>query len=280
MENKFNNLINEMKKGGMTAEEKAAIRFKITTFAGNNPVQVAQPSPYFSKFSFASFGKMSLAGLLLVVLGVGGLSSASADALPGDKLYPIKIHIKEKIEESLVFSSEKKVALKQERIETRFKEIETLVKEDRATEEDVIMIAASIEIEKDELSKELDKLNEGHPEVAVLAIMDIENSIKNRQNKVDNAVEENELNALSKELENSLSDDIDSILEQVNELGKLNIILEEENKKEITTNEEVKKEEIKEDKLIIENLETIPTTQILSPISSQEINSTTSNRQQ
>ncbi len=280
MENKFNNLINEMKKGGMTAEEKAAIRFKITTFVGNNPIQVAQPSPYFSQFSFASLGKISLAGLLLVVLGVGGLSSASADALPGDKLYPVKIHIKEKIEESFVFSSEKKVALKQERIETRFKEIETLVKEDRATEEDVIMIAASIEIEKDELSKELDKLNEGHPEVAVLAIMNIENSIKNRQNKVDNAVEENELNALSKELENNLSDDIDSILEQVNELDKLNIILEEESKKEITTNEEVKKEETKEDKLIIENLETIPTTQILSPVSSQEINSTTSNRKQ
>jgi hypothetical protein len=191
METKFNNLIKNIKKDIMTPEEKSILKNKIIFFVENYPISTPSPyikkSPYFSRFSFAHVGKLVTAGAFMVVLGVGGLSYASADALPGDLLYPVKINLKEKIEDRLAFTPAVKLALRQRRIETRLGEVETLTenKLDNATSNTEEL---NIKIETAQISNDLAEVRKTNPEVALQADINIKNTIKFHREKINSLV--------------------------------------------------------------------------------------------
>jgi len=209
MENKFNNLIKAMKNEKMTGEEKTSIRFRVETFANNNPVKgfpspYLKISPYFSKFSFANLSKIVGTALLLTIIGVGGLTYASASALPGDLLYPIKINIKEKIEEKLAFTMEEKNTVKYKKIETRFKEVETLIKKNKITPEKRAIAETGIATEKQNIENNLEVMSKEDPEVANLTKTNLEALIQTHQEKIDTLIEEkgDEVEFIENELAN------------------------------------------------------------------------------
>ncbi len=194
METKIDNLIKKIKKIKMTPEEKTAIFFKVETFISNNPIKQKnkfQISPYFSKNNFIKITKIFSTGMLLMVLGVGGLSYSSASALPGNLLYPIKVNVKEKIEEKLVFTPEKKVELGKKRIETRFTEVESLIKNKKITSEDLIKIESKVKIEKEKIEEKLNEIEEKNPEKINDKKEDLENKIKEHQEKITQLIKEN-----------------------------------------------------------------------------------------
>ena len=202
-EEKFNNLINKMKSERMTEEEKISIHFRVMTFMENNPVSkipVRIRSPYFSRFSFARFSKIAGTSMLLMIIGVGGLTYASAGALPGDFLYPVKVSFKEKIEEQLAFTPVKKVAFRQKKIETRYNEVETLIKQNKVTPENISVATTNINIEKEKLNNDLTEVTKTDPQIAVLAKTQIEEAIKTHQDKIITLTEQN--------------NDIDTVIDQ------------------------------------------------------------------
>ncbi len=193
MEEKMENLIKIMKESKMSSSEKTQIKNKLISFMEANPVHMSSPvpspysnpSPYFSHFSFAHLGKVAVFAVLVVMLSIGGLSFASASALPGDFLYPVKINLKEKIEEKITLGPEAKLALRQKRIETRFKEVETLVIENRLTPEKSNIAEMNILVETIAIQNNLDEVRKTNPEKAELASKDIEESIKTHREKIN-----------------------------------------------------------------------------------------------
>ena len=67
-----------------------------------------------------------IAYLIAAILLGGGVSVASQHALPGDLLYPVKIHVNESVEQALTFSPEAKSKLDSELAITRLQEAETI----------------------------------------------------------------------------------------------------------------------------------------------------------
>lgn len=192
MEEQFNNLITKIRNEKMTENEKAAIWFRVETFAKNNPIGSSKlvKSPYFSAHHFFTAGKIFATSILLVVFGFGGLSYSSASSLPGDLLYSVKINVNEKIEEKLTFTPEKKINLRKKRIETRLTEVESLIKENKVTKENREIVEKNIKVEKEKIESELKQIQEQNPEIAVAAKAEIENSIKDHQEKIDSLMQE------------------------------------------------------------------------------------------
>jgi hypothetical protein len=194
MEENFNNLINEMKNQKLTDSEKSAIWFRVETFMQNNPMGSFGNSkiktPYFSRHHFFTAGKVLVTSFLLMAIGFGGLSYSSASALPGETLYTLKINVKEKIEEKLVFSSAKKIDLRKKRIETRFTEVENLIKKNKVTKENREIVEKNIKAETAKIEEDLAEIKTENPEMAVQAQEEIVQSIKEHQEKISLLVRE------------------------------------------------------------------------------------------
>jgi len=281
MENRFNNLIKIMKAEKMTEEEKTSIRFKVETFVQNNPISIPQKSPYFSRFHFAKAGKIFATGLLLMVIGVGGLSYSSASALPGDLLYPIKINLNEKIEEKLAFTPTEKVALQQKRIETRFTEVESLIKTKKITPENnsvVIEAEKQINQEKEKLVSALAEVQKINPEMASTAKNNIENSIKNHQEKIYTLILGEKENIKLEKNQKNINLEKSPIQNKIEKIEQKTI---QENSTKLENQNKVKSIEpmpLKEE-LLIQDIKVISDTSDNLPISSNEVNGSATNSQ-
>src|SRR3990167_4724948 len=198
MEDKLNILIRTMKEVCMTSEEKTRIKEKIF-----EPSPYLKLSPYFTTFSFLSVSKFVSVAVLILFVGLGGLSYASSSALPGDFLYAVKINFKEKMEEKFVFNSQEKLALRQRRIEARFGEVEALIKADKMTPENKSIVRSEIELEKQKISSDLLEISKEDPVAAALVKIDVESSIMMREEEIEDKIETNdEIEAIENELGN------------------------------------------------------------------------------
>lgn len=114
-------------------------------------------------FSFARLHPMALS--LVLVLTVGTSTTYAAEgALPGDTLYPVKIHVNESVQGALAVSDEAKVLWHATRVERRLAEAEALAAKGRLTP-----------VARVELEIGLDAGTRGF-DAAVLAMADATNS--------------------------------------------------------------------------------------------------------
>lgn len=219
MKDKIKNLIEILKKEKMTIAEKEAMSFRIHAFT--KPA----PTPYFSEFSFLYFSKVLGTLVIIVTIGITGLSYASASAVPGDPLYAIKTNLKEKIEDQFAFTPERKIALRQQRIEVRFSEVKTLIKEKNITPEKLSLVEAKIQKDKEKIGEEIEKINKENTEATATAKVDLETSIQENKNQIDSLI-----------IESNTKDEAETDLEGESELVPLPKI--EENVKNNTTSPE------------------------------------------
>lgn len=106
---------------GLTRNEKDAMRMAIQAHMRAHPAKPV-PSLWFGWVMQARFMVPALAILLLCV----STTYAAQGALPGDLLYPIKIHINEQVEVALAGTPTKKVAVETSLAERRVGEAQTL----------------------------------------------------------------------------------------------------------------------------------------------------------
>ena len=135
------------------------------------------------------FSKLSGIAIIIFVLGLGGISGASANSLPGDFLYPIKIHIKEKIVEKITFTPKAKIIFKQHILETRLQEVEELSSLNRLTPE--IKNTANINIQDatTQISININELQKTDPETAILESIKTENVLDNHKDTINSLTE-------------------------------------------------------------------------------------------
>jgi len=132
-ENNIQKGIREIKKIEMTSEEKEKILHNLTLHVNyNKPVK----TPYFKKISsyICFFNKKicySIALILIIILGSGGISYASETSLPGDLFYPIKTKVIEPVKIAFAKNPEKKADIQTKLAEKRLREAESLSKQGR-----------------------------------------------------------------------------------------------------------------------------------------------------
>jgi len=103
----------------LTSQEKSAMRAQI--FGAPSPVRVA-PSPYV----FLSHRWMQALAVCVLFISAGGTTVfASAGALPGDLLYPLKVNVSERIELALA-PHNKKAEVEEQLAERRVEEAQSL----------------------------------------------------------------------------------------------------------------------------------------------------------
>lgn len=176
MNRKFKRAINTAKEIKLSQKEKDSLRYKISEFVSFNPIRGANPtikkSFYFSVFTLRNLSR-GIAMVLVAVLVVGGtgVSYASTDSLPGDKLYTVKVNVNEKIEEKLAFTTEAKVIVQTEKVERRLTEVQKLAETNKLSPEKKEIVKQNLEKNITSVTKTIETLKEeGKAEKALDAV--------------------------------------------------------------------------------------------------------------
>ncbi|MEK7672285.1 MAG: DUF5667 domain-containing protein [Patescibacteria group bacterium] len=122
----------------LTKSEKQEGRDILARFIDANPVEKSEHShnrASIFKNLFNVFLKPMPAFFALLLLVTGGTSLAAEYSVPGDLLYPVKIHVNEEVRSALAFSEESKAYIALDRAEERLEEAEVLAVKGKLTPE-------------------------------------------------------------------------------------------------------------------------------------------------
>ncbi len=158
MEDKnFEQFIKEVRKSGLSDEERNSIRESVFNFIKNNPVSgQTQPrlkyssgknfwdwsSIYLRNFNLASI--MALL-LILTVAVSSGVGLAAEKALPGDFLYPVKLNVNENIRGLTNITDQQKADWEIQKADRRLEEAENLASKGSLDSKNQAVIEANFE---------------------------------------------------------------------------------------------------------------------------------------
>lgn len=252
-EEQFQATLAEAGQLGLTAAEKAAIRERLVTFINQHSLKPAQAevlsvsgkrSRPVNRFLLLPPLKIASAIAAVMLLVTGSLSLAAERALPGDFLYPIKIHLNEQARALVAISPEAKGNFAVWRTERRLQEAAALIAQGRF---DVIAQAnleTHLETETAEVKKTFTQLSQEKSSLKPLELSSrLETVLRVHATVLSDLApaQPNKKNATA----------IQSFKEKVEtEIGALNqirAVLEQRTKQEFTTTAET------EAKLMIEN---------------------------
>jgi hypothetical protein len=139
MEKEFNTIIEEIREIKMTKDEQSVVLNTLVSFMDAHPVRTKAPevqhvsflaptpSPFFSRFAFSPALRAMAFVLIIAVIAGSGASFAAASALPGDVLYPVKVHINEPIASAFKITPVAKAEYAESLVETRLAEAQVLI---------------------------------------------------------------------------------------------------------------------------------------------------------
>lgn len=134
MEDKLNVLKTHTLGVSLTAEEKARGREHLSAYMTYRPVRIAG-APHVATanrgFWHATLGRGASAVAVFTMLfaTTAGVSYAAEDALPGDRLYAVKIGFNEEVRDLLAWSPERRAVWEGERAARRLAEAEELARD-------------------------------------------------------------------------------------------------------------------------------------------------------
>ncbi len=167
MDEFFSQMKKEVEKTRLTSEEREVMRRALEgAFASGSPVKSPMrvtPSPFLF-ISSKLFSPLAFV-LVLAVIG-GGTAYAAEGALPGNMLYPIKVHVNEKIAVALAASSEAKAQAHAKFAERRMREAEALVERSALTHEAKTELEERLETHAAEVDAAIELVQREDPVVA------------------------------------------------------------------------------------------------------------------
>ncbi len=183
--------------------------------------------------------------LLFAFLFTSSIAYASQDSLPGDILYPVKIHVHEKIESVLATKTEDKARVAVKHAVNRVKEAETLASEGKIDKENRASIDAAIEKDSSKAEASLARLSdEGKADLAVQISSDYEDSLSIFAKNIENiSAKESARVAISVNEKATRITKLATTMERSNKSEDTNNTIETENEVEkasITKNIEIK----------------------------------------
>lgn len=171
-------MFDALKSVRLSATDRAALRDRLALHAAGHPAPVRVsvftrlfhttartqvPSPYYSLI----FKPMPIAAIALVLALLGGGTSFAAEgALPGDVLYPVKVHVNESVQEALAFSSESKANVNADLAARRLDEAQQLAAQGKLSTTTAATLAANFKTHADKADAEVEDLAKDDPTTA------------------------------------------------------------------------------------------------------------------
>ncbi|MES2985524.1 MAG: DUF5667 domain-containing protein [Patescibacteria group bacterium] len=149
--NPFKKGIHDIKKLSLSTHEKESMLARLTQHTVNSPIKEALRSTW---FTFAYKHTYALALAAVVVIIGGNISYAAAQSLPGDLLYPIKIHVNEKVQGVLKITPKATAKWEEKKIEKRLDEVNTLVEKGKFDSEKRIQVEKEVKKNVDTIRKQ------------------------------------------------------------------------------------------------------------------------------
>ncbi len=184
MNNPFETIKYLLDKNQLTPDEKRRMKMTLVSYVSTHPVKSGLLSPY--TFRYAT---LALASLVFVLGGSIGLTSASYQALPNSKLYPIKIWIEE-YKASNQKTPAAIIAFETTRIETRFKEATQLAVAQKLDDAASASIQAGIEHSRTTIKTVAEEVQNKNPELALSAASTLETTFSSN-GKILATIEQN-----------------------------------------------------------------------------------------
>ena len=203
-----NNFFEKLKNLKLSENEKKSIRVFLERKILEYKAPVGSPSPYIgvkspyvhiSKFSF----KLVASTLIVFMLIGSGVAFAAENSLPGDTLYPIKIHFNEGVQSALIVDHVAKAQWNEARVEKRLGEIKKLKSEKKLTPESVAVAEKAFVEQSQDLADSINTLKvEGKHEEAKMVVEKILPELKKYN---DTTLDENTVG------DNTVSDNTDKV---------------------------------------------------------------------
>lgn len=127
--------LERMKKIGLGTEARLRMREELEAFADFHGVRIVaevrsidevQRTSVFSLFISSHSRIMKATLLIALMVGMGGSSLAAQNALPGDFLYPVKVHVNENVRGAFALDADTKATLQLALLEERLEEAKEL----------------------------------------------------------------------------------------------------------------------------------------------------------
>lgn len=157
-----------LKEKSMSDSEKRQMRTTLAHYVTTHPVKSGLMSPYGFRAAFAI-----VATLVLVLGGSVGITSASSNALPNSKLYPIKLWVEE-FQASQQKTPAAVIAYETSRINTRFAEATELAVNHQLNDQTSAIIETGLAHSQDTIKQSANQIAATNPELALLAANSIE----------------------------------------------------------------------------------------------------------
>lgn len=138
--------------------EKAEALENLMGYVKRNPIERVPLNERIGKyFTFHRFAAAAFSLILFIGAG-GGMTYAAESAMPNDILYPVKVHINERMWAAVHFTPERKADWEAKRIERRLQEAEHLSQADKLTPEWQQRLRVHIEARADFLEERLQQM--------------------------------------------------------------------------------------------------------------------------
>ncbi len=135
--------LHALKGVSLSAREKLQSKEVLEEFMAFRPIRAKASVPTGSLFFF--FHPMPMVALLLVVVMTTSTAAAAEGALPGDLLYPIKVHVTEEVRAVIAIQPTAKASWAIERAERRLDEAAQLSTENRLDDSKRAELALAVE---------------------------------------------------------------------------------------------------------------------------------------
>lgn len=170
--NLFEKFIHDLEAIRMDQEAKDTMRRELAAFAYQYQPQV---SPYHMLFVRMRQGAAFALALLLVLGGVS--KGASAGALPGEILYPVKL-IHEEIKSATTTNTEDKISFEIKRTETRIKEAAQLAQSEKLDSKKQAELAKDIKKHTEKVRSDIKKVQAEDPQQALSLNSEMKTTLK------------------------------------------------------------------------------------------------------
>lgn len=187
MGNRWEKLTESVRGIRLSEEEKAQGRAHLREFMTMTPIRGVESTrtkgqPFFAVLHnfFIKRKTMPIFGLILAMMFVGtGVTYAAEDAVPGDALYPVKVHVNENIGNAFAFSEERKAKWEARLAERRLEEAEKLAAKGELDQEVRQFLEERFTEHANKVSERIEKLGERFgPEIKARLSSRFEASLK------------------------------------------------------------------------------------------------------
>lgn len=163
----------------LSADEKDRMRERLEAYRSYRPIrrETAARTAAYSVFSTAHLRFVAPALAVALVFVSGGVSYAAERAIPGNVLYPIKVHVNEEVRSALTFDEETQLSWDIRRAERRLEEAAALVAEGKTDAETHAALRTKFEKHTEAVAEHVEAVEEENPTLALEAHSEFEASL-------------------------------------------------------------------------------------------------------